>query len=264
MMFSMNMQDQTKNPRGVAAKFRSWTDEELEILRKVYPQSCWTEVCTAIPNRTARSIYHKVHRLGIKKITKTFSPAGLKSQIQHGKKRGSPNLGKFKCPVTIESGVSGKICGTCKVWKPLSNFCSNPDCSGGKKNDCIKCEYHYRYCKFKDKEIERSRNYQRRNPEKVKLTKRISECKRHHKMMAGKGIKKSEWRALVTSHHEICAYCYRNPATTVDHVIPLSQNGLHEIGNVLPSCKTCNYGKIVGKHKKTLRQWFDHLCAING
>lgn len=40
----------------------------------------------------------------------------------------------------------------------------------------------------------------------------------------------------------VCAYCGK-PATTVDHVIPVSQGGRSRRGNILPACRSCNSSK---------------------
>lgn len=41
-----------------------------------------------------------------------------------------------------------------------------------------------------------------------------------------------------------CAYC-GEPATEVDHVVPLRRGGVDEESNLVPACKPCNLGKVV-------------------
>lgn len=41
----------------------------------------------------------------------------------------------------------------------------------------------------------------------------------------------------------LCAYCGEGPATTWDHIVPVSQGGLTEPGNVVPACVSCNSSK---------------------
>lgn len=42
-----------------------------------------------------------------------------------------------------------------------------------------------------------------------------------------------------------CAYCPR-PATTIDHVVPVSRGGRSHRGNLLPACVSCNSRKNAG------------------
>ena len=37
----------------------------------------------------------------------------------------------------------------------------------------------------------------------------------------------------------------------MDHVLPLSRGGLHEVNNLVPACRKCNFNK----HDKTLEEW---------
>ena len=39
-----------------------------------------------------------------------------------------------------------------------------------------------------------------------------------------------------------CHYC-NNPATTADHILPVSKGGGHELSNLLPACVRCNSGR---------------------
>lgn len=48
----------------------------------------------------------------------------------------------------------------------------------------------------------------------------------------------------------VCAYC-QNPATTFDHIVPLSRGGLTEPGNIVPACRSCNSSK----RDRLLTEW---------
>ncbi len=39
-----------------------------------------------------------------------------------------------------------------------------------------------------------------------------------------------------------CHYC-NAPATTADHILPVSKGGGHELSNLLPACVRCNSGR---------------------
>jgi 5-methylcytosine-specific restriction endonuclease McrA len=48
----------------------------------------------------------------------------------------------------------------------------------------------------------------------------------------------------VYSHYKrICQYCFEKEATTLDHIIPLSQGGSKGVSNLVPACKDCNEKK---------------------
>ena len=46
-----------------------WTEAEIEILRKYYPESSWEELLKLLPNRKKLPILCKVSELKIRKIT---------------------------------------------------------------------------------------------------------------------------------------------------------------------------------------------------
>jgi 5-methylcytosine-specific restriction endonuclease McrA len=41
----------------------------------------------------------------------------------------------------------------------------------------------------------------------------------------------------------LCAYCSTRPATTWDHVIPISKGGKTHPGSIVPACMACNSSK---------------------
>lgn len=52
------------------------------------------------------------------------------------------------------------------------------------------------------------------------------------------------WKMLLDIFRNRCAYCGKeNPQLEQDHVQPLSRDGKHEIGNVVPACRSCNAKK---------------------
>jgi len=55
-------------------------------------------------------------------------------------------------------------------------------------------------------------------------------------------------RAVLQRDHFRCAYCTKNKADTIDHVLPKALGGKHEWRNVVAACRSCN-GK---KGSKTL------------
>ena len=53
-----------------------------------------------------------------------------------------------------------------------------------------------------------------------------------------------DWERLKTRYRHCCAYCgVYSEELHQEHVIPLERGGRHSLGNILPSCPTCNYSK---------------------
>jgi len=53
-----------------------------------------------------------------------------------------------------------------------------------------------------------------------------------------------EWERTCARFRHECAYCGERPGRlTQDHVIALSRGGRHSIGNLVPSCQSCNSSK---------------------
>lgn len=50
---------------------------------------------------------------------------------------------------------------------------------------------------------------------------------------------KKNRRIVLETNNYICHYC-NAPATTADHIVPVSQGGTNEINNLLPACHNCN------------------------
>ena len=49
-----------------------------------------------------------------------------------------------------------------------------------------------------------------------------------------------EWTALCEKFNHQCVSCGKKSKLTMDHIVPLSKGGRHEIKNIQPLCKSCN------------------------
>jgi len=56
---------------------------------------------------------------------------------------------------------------------------------------------------------------------------------------------------------QACAYCGATGDMSIDHVVPLSRGGKHEIENLLPACRSCNSSKGA----KLLEEWLPLRAA---
>lgn len=59
-------------------------------------------------------------------------------------------------------------------------------------------------------------------------------------------------KLIFEKFNHICAYC-SNPATDLDHVIPISRGGPDIESNLVAACKSCN----CSKRNKTIEEWID-------
>lgn len=59
------------------------------------------------------------------------------------------------------------------------------------------------------------------------------------------------WRRWVEFEHR-CAYCGSEGDLQVEHVVPISKGGEHHLGNIVPACPTCNYGK----RSAAVEEWY--------
>lgn len=56
-------------------------------------------------------------------------------------------------------------------------------------------------------------------------------------------LESQKWDSIVAFYSGLCAYCQAAPWTDIDHVVPTSKGGKHELSNVVPACKSCNSAK---------------------
>lgn len=120
--------------------------------------------------------------------------------------------------------------------------------------------FHGYVKKWTDKNIEHVKGQQKawreNNKERIKKTvkawadankdKRMLsvEKRRALKCASGKIVTASEWKDLKAKYGNKCLGCGRTDVRlTMDHVIPLSLGGKHEIENCQPLCGSCNSTK---------------------
>ncbi len=91
-----------------------------------------------------------------------------------------------------------------------------------------------------------NKKWKRNNPDKVMLQAQ----RRRARIKNAKGtFNSNEWKYIKNLFKYRCAYCAYKKKLTVDHVIPLSKNGDHNIKNIVPACINCNsqkHSNIIG------------------
>lgn len=170
--------------------------------------------------------------------------------------------------------VAHKCCSACHVDKPVAEFHKQKRGKFGVSSICKVCskEKVYAYRKANPERIkaisaryradhvdelqgrnqqwraahpehERER-YKRRRADAAQLaTLRANNARigreRRAAMAASVGVPEDVAAALL---QQPCAYCWA-PASELDHVVPFSAGGRHDIDNVVPACRACNNRK---------------------
>jgi len=107
-----------------------------------------------------------------------------------------------------------------------------------KENPGYKAEY---YLKNKERASENNKRWNKENPE----YRRIMESKRRARLAGagGGGFSKIQWEEMKKEYNGICPYCNNKKDLTIEHIVPLINNGEHDADNISPACKSCNSSK---------------------
>lgn len=161
-----------------------------------------------------------------------------------------------------------KVCSVCKNKLSLEKFGKHNGTALGYRSACKSCEteqskeykqqytknnkenkaiYDKQYRKQKhrqEKNNENSKNWVRKNKEKRKAILKNNKHKRRFKEKESTltGTELLNW--TINQPH-ICAYCGSICSTNyhIDHIEPLSKEGIHELDNLALSCPSCNLRK---------------------
>ena len=167
-----------------------------------------------------------------------------------------------------------KKCNRCKKTYPILGYYKNPHgMKDGHLNQCKVCvnkaiKKHkienicaYRkmrkliYHRDRKKNIELAVKWARENRERRVVIKNRWRAKNkeltnhlsrnyNYRMKGAQGSHTlEEYRLKLKKYKGLCAYCGFRKATSKDHIIPLSRNGSNYIGNIAPSCVSCNSSK---------------------
>jgi 5-methylcytosine-specific restriction endonuclease McrA len=75
----------------------------------------------------------------------------------------------------------------------------------------------------------------------------------------------SDWKATITYFGNKCAYCGSTGELVMDHAIPINKEklGEHRLGNIVPSCPTCNNKKSDKDYREFLGDKFESIRFID-
>jgi len=232
-----------------------WTEERIEELRRMYPTIPTREVAEYFKT-TEMNIIKQAENFGIKKIRK-----------QH------PNRTS-----------THKYCSGCKQWKPHSEFWKNK--YGNPASECKLCnnkrkmnyvrrnpdkELIWRkryYQKHRDEIIKKvtdfykkrpelrklyNKRWMKRNPDKYKAVRARREKRKKDGNISSDDILRL---LIMFKKYGCCPICDKvvdgkRRAWWLEHDIPLSRGGKHELSNVIYDCNICN----MKKGTKTLKEF---------
>ena len=187
------------------------------------------------------------------------------------------------------AAAATKVCSKCEVEKPLAEFPVRQTSRDGRHCWCHACKkayYAQKSREWREKNRERDcqnqrnrrkdpenlkklrewmREYRAANREHVRALERARQAREYatpegkariqeHKRRRALGISEAspEVTARVAEiYTEPCVYCGATNRIEVDHIIPLSRGGKHELDNLAPACRSCN----ASKRDKLLSEW---------
>jgi len=173
----------------------------------------------------------------------------------HGRRLGRPKvdhsaLACTGCGAPRDAGRSR--CRACCTSARSATRRRNPEASrtylrewGARNPDKVKANTARRYAKNPERAKASARQWARNNPAKRSKIMVFQNAKRRSRLKAngGNGFTRADWDELLKRCAGLCAYCRMAPSESVDHFIPVSKGGAHNINNVVPACKHCNSWK---------------------
>jgi hypothetical protein len=125
---------------------------------------------------------------------------------------------------------------------------------------CIECGTRMNTTDFRVQQCSEECRLRRQRRQKQYKT-LASRAKRYGLM--GQPFTEDELQAWVDAKGRACAYC-GGPYEEIDHVVPFTRGGLHELANLNPSCAACNRSKA----QSLLSEWpgraLSPTCSTEG
>lgn len=170
-----------------------------------------------------------------------------------------------------------KQCTHCKLVRPLSEYGPHKLCKGGLNTQCKQCnrdrmraykdrlgseytqrKHEYDAKRWADGKSPSRAEWKRANKERVdrkrsewamanpEKSRAIKQSYKHRRRTAeGDGIGGKDLAAWKSAQPKVCYWCGCRCARNhhVDHYVPLSKGGLHELANLVIACGPCNLKK---------------------
>lgn len=107
--------------------------------------------------------------------------------------------------------------------------------------EAIRVKVRRWYAENRERAAAYNREYRKNNPEKLSF--HSSQYQDRKRSNGGGGFTLVQWLELCERFGNVCLCCGCSGPLTVDHVIPISLGGPHQLDNVQPLCKPCNSKK---------------------
>jgi 5-methylcytosine-specific restriction endonuclease McrA len=62
-------------------------------------------------------------------------------------------------------------------------------------------------------------------------------------------------QGLISRYGDACFYNPNHPFEVIDHVVPVRAGGPHQLGNVVPACRSCNASKRWGSDRVLIKRF---------
>lgn|SRR5690606_9191076 len=170
----------------------------------------------------------------------TYNSKGIKAGLPLRYIRGHNGRVQF----TVDPTATSKVCSGCGIEKVLEAFGKVSKMRDGRSSRCKEClRQYYReyYRNNSEKHLERTSDWNKRNPEKRKAIKR----RRHFRERGAEGwLGAEDWQRILDTYGHRCLRCGRDDVPLeADHVIPVALGGTSDPENIQPLCKPCNTSK---------------------
>lgn len=143
--------------------------------------------------------------------------------------------------------VSEKRCSSCKFIHSADAFGKNRRSPSGLASRCKNCTKMFNAIYYENNGDEMrawasayAPVWRAQNPEQARYKIRNYQ---HRKRSQGGGVLREEWLQLLKKYCNQCLRCGTMERIEMDHIVPLSKGGKHEIANIQPLCRYCNATK---------------------
>lgn len=176
-------------------------------------------------------------------------------------REGAIKIAAKKAGVSVEKYIALtsngiKRCTKCKLWKRQTDFATDRSRHDGLKAKCQICSQGVPkstfWCCIWGRCLQHQNAYNRslyKSSPNFRYSRRQKTAIRRRNVDAVPPIGEE---ILLEDFGGLCAYCER-PATTYDHVIPVSKGGRTTPDNIVPACRPCN----ASKGTKDVFEWME-------
>lgn len=134
-----------------------------------------------------------------------------------------------------------KTCTKCKETKSYTDFHKNKVSADGYRPDCKLCKAKLNKPADAAK-LAYMRDYAKSNRASMNEYDARYRAKKGYRVLEGK-MPKGAWEAMIVLYEGKCAKCGDITDLTLDHVVPVTKGGSHELVNAQILCRTCNSAK---------------------